>query len=173
MTECESPFGVIKSTSQPATMERASSDGCSEAGEGKSSAHTLNDGVRSLVVQEQGSPELASRPPPIKDALALSAQTPEPADSTCQEERKPLLTCSFDGCSYLSKTKKEMKNHKKNVHDYCRLCDIDFASWDDYHTHKIHSTEHIVCPICSADFRTQDGRNAHLRQVGLRTPCVM
>ncbi|QSZ37166.1 hypothetical protein DSL72_009260 [Monilinia vaccinii-corymbosi] len=50
------------------------------------------------------------------------------------------------------------------VHDtkvHCKICQVTFTEWTDYHNHKMTSREHICCDICSNDFHTDEGLKRH------------
>ena len=89
---------------------------------------------------------------------------------TADEGRNKRYPCSFENCLKAYDTKRELRHHKKDVHDYCSICKIDFPNWDAYHEHKVTSKAHITCPLCSADFATADGRNRHSKTVGITKP---
>ena len=88
------------------------------------------------------------------------------------EDRDLRYPCSFEHCLAAFETKRQLKHHKKNKHDYCSICKIDFPNWEAYHQHKMDSTEHITCPVCSEDFATVDGRNRHSRTVSISLKCL-
>ena len=158
----------------------------SEAGQSKASSPYTSAWYGEHGASEEGEPDNLKERPPTRSkpsaAVAHARRVPHLASFVAESsaglssiisggadsnENKTgeALECSFRGCITRCKSLKELKRHKKAKHDYCKLCNIDFADWDEYHAHKMESTAHIVCPVCSADFRTQDGRNAHVRQV--------
>ena len=74
-----------------------------------------------------------------------------------------LWECGHPGC-FKRTPFKDLKKHRKDMHDCCLVCDLDFPSWDAYHDHKLTSDDHIVCPICSQDFRSNHGKVRHIKQ---------
>jgi DNA-directed RNA polymerase subunit RPC12/RpoP len=78
-----------------------------------------------------------------------------------------LYRCSYEHCLYTSDNLKTVQRHKKDTHDYCRRCDIDFRSWEEFHLHKMESDRHIACPECGEEFRTSGGRERHVLLVVL------
>lgn len=71
--------------------------------------------------------------------------------------------CPYPKCGFKLPKLKALNAHRKERHDCCLVCDLDFPSWDAYHDHKLLSSDHIVCPVCSQDFRSLDGRNRHIK----------
>lgn len=63
-------------------------------------------------------------------------------------------------------TERELVRHKesKNDHDYCRIHDLDFESFDDYGRHRVNNRDHITCEHCYTDFKSTGGLEIHLRQ---------
>lgn len=81
-------------------------------------------------------------------------------------------------------TTKEMGQHKvvDPNHDYCKKCDMDCDSWDQFTQHKVglmspflegnfeessrtDKPVHIVCEFCGEDFKTFGGRKLHRTKV--------
>lgn len=73
--------------------------------------------------------------------------------------------CTYQDCTQGFEHRKELKFHKIEKHDYCRVCDLDCNDYDDFLYHKINSDKHICCRICGDDFRSESGRNFHEKQV--------
>ena len=61
----------------------------------------------------------------------------------------------------------EMKRHKDEDHEWCRLCNVDCADDEALLEHKVQSEKHICCDICGEDFRSERGKERHMRQVSL------
>jgi len=78
--------------------------------------------------------------------------------------------CTYDDCTRGFAREKDMKKHKGEDHDWCRVCNEDFEDDDALLFHKINSERHICCAICGDDFRSESGRDRHQRQVGSRLP---
>lgn len=73
--------------------------------------------------------------------------------------------CTYQDCTQGFEHRKELKFHKIEKHDYCRICDLDCVDYDDLLYHKINSDKHICCRVCGDDFRSESGRNFHEKQV--------
>ncbi|KAF8853282.1 hypothetical protein BDZ45DRAFT_748694 [Acephala macrosclerotiorum] len=55
-----------------------------------------------------------------------------------------------------------MASFENNDPTYCKLCNISFPSFIDFHRHKLKSSKHpFVCEICSQDFNTQEAMKQH------------
>ncbi|KAE8372021.1 hypothetical protein BDV26DRAFT_298266 [Aspergillus bertholletiae] len=82
------------------------------------------------------------------------------------QKRATKVQCTYPNCKLYFNSEREMKQHKtfNPEHEYCALCDEDFEDEERFLIHKIKSVKHIVCPVCGIDFRSDDGRNAHIRQ---------
>lgn len=74
--------------------------------------------------------------------------------------------CTFADCTRGFQSSRDLKEHKIQEHDYCRVCDIDFEDDDAFNTHKVVSANHICCAQCFVDFRSEEGRDRHFKQVG-------
>ena len=106
----------------------------------------------------------------LKRATALSRAEDLPAKFS---EPYP---CTYHECLRGYDTLKALKLHKKEHHDYCQACDLDFEDDTALLRHKIQSDRHIVCPMCAQSFRSSQGRDAHIRQVSSnlsRSPPVL
>lgn len=73
--------------------------------------------------------------------------------------------CHYDGCTQGFEKERDLKIHKYENHDYCRVCDEDFDDDEGLLLHKIESEYHICCRVCGQDFRSEGGRDRHERQV--------
>ena len=75
------------------------------------------------------------------------------------------FACSYNDCKrgFLKET--DLRKHKMQDHDYCKICDEDFEDDEAFHKHKIMSERHITCAVCSLDFRSESGRDRHYNVV--------
>ncbi|KAL2037468.1 hypothetical protein N7G274_009749 [Stereocaulon virgatum] len=73
--------------------------------------------------------------------------------------------CTYKDCDRGFAKEKDLKDHKDEEHEWCRLCKMDFEEFDDLLEHKIYSERHICCAICGEDFRSEGGRDKHQRQM--------
>ena len=73
--------------------------------------------------------------------------------------------CTYKDCIRGFAKEKDLKDHKDEEHEWCRLCKMDFEEFDDLLEHKIYSERHICCAVCGEDFRSEGGRDKHQRQV--------
>ena len=146
----------------------------SESGESRHNHVTVQQTTRPQPASEASVPpniDLASTvnsalEPPKPDANYASwLGKSRKLDTSADEKREFRYSCSFKGCLATFQTRKGLKYHKKDKHDYCSICDIDFPNWDAYHEHKVDSKEHITCPLCSADFSSLEGRRLHSKTV--------
>lgn len=74
--------------------------------------------------------------------------------------------CSYEDCTQGYERERELKVHKHENHNYCRVCDEDFDNDEELLYHKITSEFHICCCVCGDDFHSEGGRDRHQRQVG-------
>src|SRR4051812_22309192 len=83
----------------------------------------------------------------------------------------PSVRCTYEDCPVIFRSEKAMKKHKLNdpAHDYCRKCDLDFTSYDEFAQHKAFrpETPHKECRICGDEFRTKSGLYRHIDLVSL------
>jgi hypothetical protein len=72
----------------------------------------------------------------LKDSLA--AETVTLKVKIPKEKNDQKVKCTFDGCNEIFDGLADMKKHKKHSpkHDYCNVCDKDFADWDSYSAHN-------------------------------------
>ncbi|KAF8538460.1 hypothetical protein BDD12DRAFT_885235 [Trichophaea hybrida] len=54
---------------------------------------------------------------------------------------------------------------KESDHEYCKLHDILFESWEDYGVHRVNYREHKTCEFCFKDFGSQNGLDLHVSQL--------
>ena len=96
-----------------------------------------------------------------------------------QEEIEELLVCGFQGCGFISRSKKGIHKHKRDVHKgerafFCNLCDHTFAKSKDMlqHRARVHKGLPFKCrgedgvTGCGKFFRRKDNLKAHLRACG-------
>lgn len=79
--------------------------------------------------------------------------------------------CTYTECSRGFQSSKQLVHHKKQEHDYCARCKMDFADDVDLIQHRIDSTinqdgKHTACSTCGDDFESTAGRDAHMKIVG-------
>ena len=69
-------------------------------------------------------------------------------------------------CPETFASKREVMRHKENEpdHEYCKLHDMDFESWEDHGIHRVNTREHKTCEHCYADFGSRDGLGLHIAQ---------
>lgn len=75
--------------------------------------------------------------------------------------------CTYDKCTRGFVKERDMKKHKDDDHEWCRVCNVDCEDDDALLYHKINSERHICCAFCGEDFRSEAGRDRHQRQVRL------
>jgi hypothetical protein len=88
-------------------------------------------------------------------------------------QKGKMLQCPYnwgeEPCFSKFKTEEELKAHKikRDDHEYCEKCDIDFKSWAEHVEHRASSSEkvHITCGLCGLDFASGIGRQKHIAQV--------
>ncbi|KAI4247582.1 MAG: hypothetical protein L6R42_009596 [Xanthoria sp. 1 TBL-2021] len=85
------------------------------------------------------------------------AGTP-PAGSASQTSKFP---CPYTDCKRGFLKEGDLRKHKMQDHDYCKICDEDFDDDEAFHKHKIMSERHITCTVCSLDFKSESGRDRH------------
>ncbi|KAL9032631.1 MAG: hypothetical protein Q9180_006391 [Flavoplaca navasiana] len=81
-----------------------------------------------------------------------------PAGSASQTSNFP---CPYTDCKRGFLKEADLRKHKMQDHDYCKICDEDFEDDEAFHKHKIMSERHITCAVCSLDFRSESGRDRH------------
>jgi hypothetical protein len=81
--------------------------------------------------------------------------------------------CFYEYCTEGFEREKDLKVHKHENHNYCRVCDEDFDSFDELLYHKINSEFHICCCVCGDDFHSEGGRDHHQRQVSIGPSCIL
>ena len=104
-----------------------------------------------------------------KAAAATQALNPTPpmnagkvVKSAKQDSKVP---CTYEDCTRGFTKETDMKRHKDEDHDWCRLCNVDCADDVAFLEHKVLSEMHICCDVCGEDFRSEKGKERHMRQV--------
>lgn len=100
---------------------------------------------------------------------ALPMNSGTAAKSAKHSSRFP---CSYEDCTQGFERERELKVHKHDNHDYCRVCDEDFDDDKELLRHKINSDYHICCCVCGDDFHSEGGRDRHQRQVSNQSLCI-
>ncbi|KAL8647740.1 MAG: hypothetical protein Q9226_006309 [Calogaya cf. arnoldii] len=94
--------------------------------------------------------------------VALTAPKPQaraaPAGAASQTSKFP---CPYRDCKRGFLKEGDLRKHKEQDHDYCKICDEDFEDDEAFHKHKIMSERHITCTVCSIDFKSESGRDRH------------
>ena len=85
--------------------------------------------------------------------------------SAKQDSKVP---CTYEDCTRGFTKEVDMKRHKDEDHDWCRLCNVDCADDEAFLEHKVLSEMHICCDVCGEDFRSDKGKERHMRQVSSR-----
>ncbi len=75
------------------------------------------------------------------------------------------VPCTYEDCTRGFTKETDMKRHKDEDHEWCRLCNVDCADDEALLEHKVQSEKHICCDICGEDFRSENGKERHMRQV--------
>jgi len=57
--------------------------------------------------------------------------------------------------------------YRESDHEYCKLHNLLFDSWEDYGIHRVNSDGHLTCEHCYKDFGSKNGLDLHLKQVRL------
>ncbi|KAL8999839.1 MAG: hypothetical protein Q9169_001380 [Polycauliona sp. 2 TL-2023] len=90
------------------------------------------------------------------------ARVEVPAGSASQTSKFP---CPYPDCKRGFLKEGDLRKHKFQDHDYCKICDEDFEDDEAFHKHKIMSERHITCTVCSLDFRSESGRDRHYKMM--------
>ena len=125
-------------------------------------------------VRQQPAPQASLLDMPLphlrgKPAAATEALKPTPpmnagklAKSAKHDSKVP---CTYADCTRGFTKETDMKRHKDEDHEWCRLCNVDCADDEALLEHKVQSEMHICCDICGEDFRSERGKERHMRQV--------
>lgn len=125
---------------------------------------------------------------PVSAGVSLAKQSPtefqqvqhvQPAVSSSQPMNAGTgpksvfeFPCPYEDCTFGYPTAKKLRRHKKETHDYCATCDLDFEDDIALIGHRIESTlqdegKHIACLVCGQDFGSEAGREAHFKLVSI------
>lgn len=104
-----------------------------------------------------------------KSATATQGSKPTPpmnagklAKSAKHDSKVP---CTYEDCTRGFTKETDMKRHKDEDHEWCRLCNVDCVDDVALLEHKVQSDLHICCDVCGEDFRSETGKERHMRQV--------
>ena len=109
--------------------------------------------------------------PHLRSKAAAAAQALQPTPpmnagkvvkSAKQDSKVP---CTYKDCTRGFTKESDMKRHKDEDHDWCRLCNVDCADDVAFLEYKVLSEMHICCDVCGEDFRSERGKERHMRQV--------
>lgn len=110
-------------------------------------------------------------PPHLRDKPAAATQAPKPTPPmnagklTKSAKHDSKVPCTYEDCTRGFTKEADMKRHKDEDHEWCRLCNVDCADDEALLEHKVQSDKHICCDICGEDFRSETGKERHMRQV--------
>ena len=154
-----------KSSQAPSTSEPATKPVTAPA-----SLSHLPPHLRGFQQPSKSSVESATPSPP-STYEKVNATPPGNTEKVPAKFLKPY-PCTYEECLAGFETLLKLKNHKKDRHDYCGTCDLDFVDDTDLLRHKIDSDKHIVCPVCGQSFRSSNGRDHHVKQVSVHFQSV-
>ena len=126
--------------------------------------------------RQQPVPEasLLDMPLPHLDGKSMAAaQAPKPTKSmnagklAKSAKYDSKVPCTYEDCTRGFTKETDMKRHKDEDHDWCRLCNVDCVDDLAVLEHKVQSERHICCDVCGEDFRSETGKERHMRQVSL------
>ena len=159
---------VVKPTTPTAWKDYASKASSSKAYAGQASSSKASN--MEQLVTAHSSPQCSSFPHTRGDSTATT-QAPKPtptmnagkiAKSAKHDSKVP---CTYENCTRGFTKETDMKRHKDEDHEWCRLCNVDCADDEALLEHKVQSEMHICCDICGEDFRSDNGKERHMRQV--------
>ena len=102
-------------------------------------------------------------------AQALQPTPPMNAGKVVKSAKQDSkVPCTYEDCTRGFTKEVDMKRHKDEDHDWCRLCNVDCADDEAFLEHKVLSEMHICCDVCGEDFRSDKGKERHMRQVSSR-----
>ncbi|KAL8859935.1 MAG: hypothetical protein Q9178_003482 [Gyalolechia marmorata] len=81
------------------------------------------------------------------------------APSAVSASQASKFPCPYTDCKRGFVKEADLRKHKMQDHDYCKICDEDFEDDEAFHKHKIMSERHITCTVCSLDFKSETGRD--------------
>ncbi|KAL8768778.1 MAG: hypothetical protein Q9209_005066 [Squamulea sp. 1 TL-2023] len=104
-------------------------------------------------------PTIPNQASKLPECSSLKPLTGSPsAVSASQSSNFP---CPYADCKRGFLKEGDLRKHKMQDHDYCKICDIDFEDDEAFHKHKILDERHITCTVCSLDFKSETGRDRH------------
>ena len=121
------------------------------------------------------------RLPPTASPISTSQSTQTSSNGTAKMNAGAVaksakhdsnFPCTYDDCGRGFAKEKDLKDHKDEEHEWCRVCKMDFQDFDELLEHKKYSDRHICCLVCGEDFRSEAGRDKHQRQVSRASLCV-
>ncbi|CAF9918710.1 MAG: hypothetical protein ALECFALPRED_000791 [Alectoria fallacina] len=124
-------------------------------------------------VRQQPDPQTSHQnmsPPHLPKKSAVTTQPPKPtppmnagklAKSAKHDSKVP---CTYEDCTRGFTKETDMKRHKDEDHEWCRLCNVDCVDDEALLEHKVQSDMHICCDFCGEDFRSDKGKERHMRQ---------
>lgn len=130
--------------------------------------------AKASTVRQQPAPQTSNQnmlPPHLRAKLATATQASKPtppmnagklAKSAKHDSKVP---CTYEDCTRGFTKETDMKRHKDEDHEWCRLCNVDCADDEALLEHKVQSDKHICCDVCGEDFRSDTGKERHMRQV--------
>ena len=102
----------------------------------------------------------------VAAAQALKPTQPMNAGKVVKSAKQDSkVPCTYEDCTRGFTKESDMKRHKDEDHDWCRLCNVDCADDIAFLEHKVLSEMHICCDVCGEDFRSEKGKERHMRQV--------
>ncbi|KAK4692966.1 hypothetical protein P7C71_g4336, partial [Lecanoromycetidae sp. Uapishka_2] len=111
---------------------------------------------------QETAPDLSWTTPPSQgDKVVTKMNAGKAAKSAKFDSPFP---CTYEECTRGFLKERDMKRHKDEDHEWCRVCNKDFEDDEALLSHKIDSERHICCPKCGEDFRSEAGRDRHQRQ---------
>ncbi len=136
-----------------------------EASSSKVSAATQQPAPQTSLL-DRPLPHLRGKPAAVTQALKQTQpmNAGKLAKSAKHDSKVP---CTYEDCTRGFTKEADMKRHKDEDHEWCRLCNVDCADDLALLEHKVQSEMHICCDVCGEDFRSENGKERHMRQVSL------
>ena len=154
---------ALSSTAPPARPSNAPNTPTPSAG--NAALGSSSTGHESIPPHLRPSPNAspASTPGSSKDSKNPSNMNAGKVAKSAKDDSKFL--CTYRDCTRGFAKEKDLKNHKDEEHEWCRVCKTDFNDFDELLEHKKYSDRHICCLVCGENFRSEAGRDRHQRQV--------
>ena len=174
------PKSVVKTTSTAWNQSTSQASSSKALNTRQQPASTLSRNEFAGNASSSNTPSLRQQPetslldtplPHLRNKAATAAQALKPTPpmnagkvvkSAKQDSKAP---CTYKDCTRGFTNESDMKRHKDQDHDWCRLCNVDCADDLAFLEHKVISEVHICCDICGEDFRSEKGKERHMRQV--------